>query len=219
MIATAFCGCDASDDEVVTIDRDIAIAEASGDEGMVGAAKQTMEKAEPEKKLAVYVCGAVNAPGVYELDACSRIVDAVDAAGGPGPDAGFGYINLAQPVTDGQKVYIPTEKEVRDAIESGAYTSTVNITSNTPGMETGEGGADQGGSNVGRAEAGELVDINTADAQTLMTLPGIGQSKADKIIAYREANGGFTCIEDIMLVGGIKEGLYNKVKDRICVNR
>ena len=65
---------------------------------------------------------------------------------------------------------------------------------------------------------GNLININTADATTLMTLPGVGQSKADKIIAFRQQNGGFTCIEDIMLVAGIKEGMFNKIKDYICVN-
>ncbi|MBQ6574724.1 MAG: ComEA family DNA-binding protein, partial [Lachnospiraceae bacterium] len=82
--------------------------------------------------------------------------------------------------------------------------------SNTPGVSGGQTMENSGDT------TSDLVDINSASKETLMTLPGIGESKADKIIAYREANGRFDSIEDIMLVGGIKEGLYNKVKDRIC---
>ena len=81
----------------------------------------------------------------------------------------------------------------------------------------GNGKASANGGTVSGMSADGLVDINHADRQTLMTLPGIGQSKADKIIAYRDANGGFASIEDIMLVGGIKEGMFNKIKDSICV--
>ena len=127
-------------------------------------------------------------------------------------DAGYEYLNLAALLSDGEKVYIPTKKEVEDAIAAGdgLYTSTVNITSNSPGIRSADGGSEDGSSDG-------KVNINSADRQTLMTLPGIGASKADKIIAYREANGGFSSIEDIMLVGGIKEGLFNKVKDSICV--
>ena len=96
------------------------------------------------------------------------------------------------------------------------YGSEVNITSNSPGIHSGSEDVAMSGEGSQNGTGGK-VNINSADRQTLMTLPGIGQSKADKIIAYREANGGFSSIEDIMLVGGIKEGMFNKIKESICV--
>ena len=202
MIAAAFCGCN-DKAEVVKL----------GDAGMEPAT----EAADPQKEVVskrdeavvkVYVCGAVRCPDVYTLDPQMRIGDAVVAAGGFTDDAGSGYLNLAAKITDGQKIYIPTVTEVEEALEANElYTASVDITECAPGITSMTEQADTNG----------LVDINSADRDTLMTLPGIGQSKADKIIAYRESNGGFSSIEDIMLVAGIKEGLYNKVKDRICV--
>ena len=136
-----------------------------------------------------------------------RVADAVDAAGGFTESAGSSYLNLAAKISDGQKIYIPTVSEIEEALtEDGVTAAVVNITDTSGVAYQDSQGGDDG-----------LVDINTADRDTLMTLPGIGQSKADKIIAYREANGGFSTIEDIMLGAGIKEGLYNKVKDKICV--
>ena len=208
MIATAFCGCDDNEDKIIPItsgETDTAQKDRKGDE---------MPEDEPSSKITVYVCGAVRNPDVYVLDSKNRIVDAVSAAGGFTDDAGTEYLNLAAGLSDGQKVYIPTVAQIEEALYRGEelYSAEVNITSNIPSVGN-ENNSGQGGGE----ENDGLVDINHADRETLMTLPGIGQSKADKIISYRESNGGFSSIEDIMLVGGIKEGLYNKVKDRICV--
>ena len=79
------------------------------------------------------------------------------------------------------------------------------------GVTGGNGGGNSSGS-------GALVNINQASKEELMTLPGIGESKADKIIAYREENGRFSTPEGIMEISGIKDGLYNKIKDKICAN-
>ena len=182
MIATAFCGCDDKEAELITAG------------GSAGAADETaFDKAayevQPVKnRIKVYVCGHVRYPDVYTVDPDMRVVDAVEAAGGFTDDACAEYLNLAAGITDGQKIYIPSYEELEEAAALSA------------------------------SENDGKVDINSADRATLMTLPGIVQSKADKIIAYRESNGGFGCIEDIMLVGGIKEGLFNKIKDEICVN-
>ena len=202
VIATAFCGC-GTKSEVVKLD-EVSAAPVENSEIKV----EQPEQIAVDREVKVYVCGAVRTPDVYCLNPDMRIADAVDAAGGFTENAGISYINLAAMISDGQKIYIPTVSEIEEALsEGGVSTATVNITTNTPGVITEN---DQG-------NADGLVDINSADRDTLMTLPGIGQSKADKIIAYREANGGFSSIEDIMLVAGIKEGLYNKVKDKICV--
>lgn len=210
-IATALCACDdGSGDEIIAIERTDEDAKA-----------EKMSEDIPEEKdeaaIRIYVCGAVRLPDVYELPSGVRMVDAVEAAGGFTDDAGYEYLNLAAPLSDGQKVYIPTKSEVEEVIASGdAYASTVNITSNTPGIQTGES-TDNSQNDANNGGSGK-VNINSADKTTLMTLPGIGASKADKIIAFRESNGRFASIEDIMLVDGIKEGMFNKIKDSICVN-
>ncbi len=215
MIATAFCGCDDNEDKIIPITSGETEA-AVGETDTVQKDRKGDEKPEdePSSKITVYVCGAVRNPDVYVLDSKNRIVDAVSAAGGFMDDAGTEYLNLAAGLSDGQKVYIPTVAQIEEALyrDEELYSAEVNITSNIPSV-----GSENNSGRGGGEENDVLVDINHADRETLMTLPGIGQSKADKIISYRESNGGFSSIEDIMLVGGIKEGLYNKVKDRICV--
>lgn len=145
----------------------------------------------------VHICGAVMHPGVYELTEGSRIYQAVEAAGGFTKEAAQDYLNQAQSVKDGERLYIPTLKEAEHAMESG----------------TVFGGTD----GAGTAEKNGLVNINTADEDELCTLPGIGSGKAKSVIAYRTKNGEFHKIEDIMQVEGIKEGLFEKIKDSITV--
>lgn len=153
---------------------------------------------EPSQQVVVFVCGEVKKPGVYELDEDSRIIDAISLAGGYTEDACDLYLNLAGAVNDEQKIYVPSKMEV----EEGLLTSE-----EMSGLE-----------NVNNAgKAGETrININKATKEELMTLPGIGESKAEKIIAYREENGVFASPEGIMQISGIKDGLYNKIKDRIC---
>lgn len=153
----------------------------------------TVTVSKPEK-IRVYVCGAVARPDVYTLDPDVRMIDAVNAAGGFRADAAADCVNLASRIKDGEKIYIPTEEEIEEAFIAQSQSRVSG--------ETGDG----------------KVNINTADKAALMTLPGVGESKADKIIDFRQTNGGFSSIEDIMLVAGIKEGMYNKIKDKICVD-
>lgn len=128
-------------------EEDAAGEGAAGEaEAFPGAGGSGGEDVSGEAECVIHICGAVAVPGVYRLPAGSRVVDAVEAAGG-------------------------------------------------------------------------LADINTADAAELMTLPGIGQTRADAIVAYRQQNGKFQSIEDIMKVDGIKEGSFAKLKDRICVRQ
>ncbi len=213
MIATAFCGCGDKEEELITLgpsEQEYSLERTD----ITGQPEDISAQPKDVPGLKVYVCGAVRNPGVYELDAQDRITDAADAAGGFSADAATGYINLAAPVTDGQKIYIPTNSEIEEAIAEGLdiYGSEVNITSNSPGIRS------ENPPGVASSETSGLVNINSADKSALMTLPGIGEGKADKIIDYREKNGVFKCPEDIMLVAGIKEGLYNKIKDKICVD-
>lgn len=139
--------------------------------------------------VCIYVCGAVVNPGVYYIEADSIKKDALDAAGGFLEDAAVEYINLAEPVKDGEKIYFPYEGE----LESG-----IGVV--IPSEDEGK------------------VNINTASADELMTLPGIGANKADAIIKYRDEYGPFDSIEDIKAISGIKDGVYNNIKDFIVVN-
>lgn len=147
----------------------------------------TGEVTQDEQKIYVYVCGSVKTPGVYELPAGSRINDALCAAGGFAEDAAEEVINLAEPLKDGDKIYFPGKEEA----EAG---------------QTYEEASDDG-----------LIDINSADATLLCTLPGIGDSKANDIISYRNLNGPFETVEDIMKVPGIKNAAYMKICDKITV--
>lgn len=149
------------------------------------------EGAKEEKTCLVYVCGAVVSPGVYELDDGSRIYEAVELAGGFMEDAAEDVLNLAESVTDGQMIRIPTEEEQEAVGRQGAEADS--------------------------AADGKL-DLNRADVAALMELPGIGQSKAEAIVGYREEHGPFSQAEDLMKVEGIKEGVFNKIKDRIKVD-
>lgn len=145
----------------------------------------------------VHICGEVQTPGVYELACDSRICDVLLLAGGFTADADTEAVNMAAGIEDGMQIVIPTETD-----------RTQEMTGNSSDR-TGETAA-------GKTES-QLVNINTADKETLMSLPGIGAGKAEAVIAYREAGGIFKDIKDIMLVDGIKEGVYAKIKDKICV--
>ena len=145
-----------------------------------------------EDYIPVHVCGAVNNPGVYRMVPGSLKEDALKLAGGFTQGAAQDYVNLAEKMSWGEKIYFPYEEEL---------TEGYNIS-----------GESQGTSANGK------VNINTATKDQLMTLPGIGESKAEAIIKYRDINGPFQSIEDITKISGIKEGVYNNIKDLIIAN-
>ena len=150
---------------------------------MADSISDTTEYVE-NKSIYVYVCGAVNSPGVVCLTEGARIYEAIAAAGGLTAEAAQGVINQAELLLDGQMVYVPKVGEDYVVAET-----------------VGDG----------------LVNINTAGLEELMTLPGIGESRATDIINYRENTGAFLVIEDIMQVSGIKEAAFDKIKDYIKV--
>ncbi len=156
--------------------------------------------------LFVYVCGAVARPGVYELPAGGRVFEAVELAGGMTEDAGLSGVNQAEQVSDGQMIYIPTQQEIDDGTSGQAQTAQ----GAAQGAEAEAGGGAPGGDG--------LIDLNTATQEQLMTLSGIGEAKAKSILDYREEHGGFSSPEEVMQVEGIKEGLYNRIKDDIKVS-
>lgn len=185
------------------------------------------DSGEPEL-IYVFVCGAVAQEGVYELPAGSRVYQAVEAAGGYAADADTSYINQADPVTDAQKLEIPTVEEAEKLREEAALAAENRQTETEPGPGAGSDGAAAGYANNGAGQvnngagqaddaAARLININTADEATLQTLPGIGAAKAASIVRYREANGGFSSIEEIKKVSGIGDITYENIKGCITV--
>lgn len=155
--------------------------EKGSDAGPDTGQEETLEK------ICVYVCGEVKNPGVYELEAGARVAEAVEAAGGMTEEAAESRLNLAEHMTDGQKIEVPS-KEQEGQLKEEAF---------------GQGSG--------------LVNLNTASAEQLTTLRGIGESKAEDILNYREAHGGFRSIEELMQIPGIKERVFEKIKDQITV--
>ena len=156
----------------------------------------------------VHVCGCVEKPGVYELPEGSRIYEAIEAAGGLTEEGAGDFLNLALPTEDGMKVEVPDRELARLLREQGI---------SPEGTALGRGqtaGSDPLG---GQAPGGPKVNLNTAGREELMTLDGIGETRAEAIIRYRETYGGFQSIEDVMNVSGIKEGAFEKIKDDITV--
>lgn len=198
----------------------------NGSEGTadLGEVSEGSRETEGQQTMYVDVCGAVVNPGVYELETGSRIFQAVDAAGGYLPEAAKNYLNRARNLVDGQQIYVPTEDEVTENIElmiakapealQPQNTYEDSLAENSRG-EVNSSGTGQGSEGEGYFQTDDRIDLNTADASQLSTLSGIGQSKAEAIIAYREAHGRFSSIEEIMNVEGIKEGTFSKIKDKI----
>jgi len=153
----------------------------------------TLRPAPTERPVIVYIAGAVPRPGVYALPEGSRVQDAIAAAGGFLAEAQRTEINLAAFLIDGEKLDIPFA-------EGGSPVLP------TPVENTGLPGSST-----------ELININTASSAELESLPGIGPTTAQKIIEYREQNGAFVSIEDIINVSGIGPGLYERIKDLITV--
>ena len=186
--------------------------EAESSAGSTDRTELSDASSEETKTLVVHICGAVSAPGVYELPAGSRIIDAVEAGGGFLPEAEEACCNLAEEIVDGCQIYIMTKSEscadgqtekkagIQTSPDSDMQTTDRNVRSNSaPALENG------------------LVNLNTADIAALMTLPGIGESRAKAIISYREQHGAFAKIEDIMKISGIKQAAFSKIKDKITV--
>lgn len=159
--------------------------------------KDTLQKEEQKDKeqtgnsvlptVWVHVCGEVEVPGIYELPVGSRVYDGLVLAGGFTEAADTTYYNLAETLCDGMKIEIPAWEQ------------------------SGKPGGDQGDTE----EKEKLININTATLEELQTLPGIGASRAADIITYREKQGKFKDTAEIMKVSGIKESVYEKIKDKI----
>jgi competence protein ComEA len=154
-----------------------------------GAALQGSTSPSPAVMLIVDVAGAVHQPGVYEFSEGDRVIDAIERAGGPMPKADLSLLNLAAPLTDGTQILVPK--------------------SGPPGAVAPGGTAP--GSSIG------LININTASATELETLSGIGEVLAATIIEYREQNGPFATVDDLMDVSGIGPATLEEIREQVTV--
>ena len=205
LTADALTGCTRRSeipDSVITVEN-IPLYEENIEEVKVGEVTAPKEEPIPEEKvICVHICGAVVSPGVYEIPQGSRVYEAVMAAGGYRDDADEDYVNQALVLNDSDKLVIPTL----------ADTEAMVIPSTGKEKEFGIG------SGVPGSELSGKVNINTAGVEELCTLSGIGEARAKVIISYRDSNGPFGSIEDIMNVSGIKQASFDRIKDDICVN-
>ena len=182
-------GCDSSDSVLIADE----MSTESENIDTVDLSEDARTDTEQEiNELYVYVCGHVGNPGVYRLTEGSRVCDAIEAAGGVTADGQSAVLEQAKILVDEQTVYVP-------GIDEAA----------TEGSLSGDGKAS--------AVDDGKININTAAKEELLSLPGIGESKADDIIRFREEHGKFESVEDIMNIQGIKEGVFNKIKDQISI--
>ena len=200
LIATLLCGCSKEEElyplghsrkahqEAEDAEAGKEAVETGGGENRTGSEGNMVPESVSQAIIYVHVCGAVLNPGVVEIPAGSRAQAAVDAAGGFAEAADTAYVNLAAPIADGEQLYIPTKEEAEELRKNQAVA------------------------------ASGMVNLNTADVKLLCTLPGIGESRAGDIIAYRQQNGGFTDTKEIMQVPGIKANTYDKIKDLITAD-
>ena len=165
----------------------------------------TVEEVE-EEMIIVHVSGEVKEPGIVKLKEGERIADAIEKAGGATDDADLSKLNLAYVLEDGVKVRIPKKNEGENV---GEYVSE----------ESGEEVIQEGSIEAEESTqtTSKVVNINKANQEELMTLPGIGESTAQKIIDYRKENGKFQTIEDIKNVSGIGDSKFNQIKSLIKV--
>ncbi|MGG5775584.1 competence protein ComEA [Bacillus subtilis] len=155
--------------------------------------KQEANNDESNEIIVIDIKGAVQHPGVYEMRTGDRVSQAIEKAGGTSEQADEAQVNLAEILQDGTVVYIPKKGE-ETAVQQGG-----------------------GGSVQSDGGKGALVNINTATLEELQGISGVGPSKAEAIIAYREENGRFQTIEDITKVSGIGEKSFEKIKSSITV--
>lgn len=157
---------------------------------------------ESKRKIIIYITGEIQKEGVYELKENSRILDAIEMAGGLKEDADIEDINLAQVLEDENKIYIPNKNIKKD--------NENNMSKNTTETTKKENTMTQNIQNT-------KININTATQTELETLPGIGPSTALKIVNYRKEKGKFKNIQDIKNVNGIGDSKFNKIKDLIKI--
>lgn len=207
----------------------------------VGAQQSTQSTAQPganpsesaqggasgEATVRVHVAGAVNNPGVYTLPAQGRTVDAIAAASGAAADADLDRVNLAGTLSDGVQIYVPHRGETAAPAQIQPNGGTANTGQGNAANGAAQNGASQGGAQPqpartltasGSAQKGStLVNINTATAEELQSLPRIGPAMAQRIIAWREAHGGFRSVDELDAVPGIGPSMLENLRPLVTV--
>lgn len=180
-----------------------------------------------EATVRVHVAGAVNNPGVYTLPAQGRAVDAIAAASGAAADADLDRVNLAGALSDGVQIYVPHRGETAAPAQIQPNGGTANSGQGNAANGAAQNGASQGGTQPQPARtltpAGSAqkvstpVNINTATAEELQTLPRIGPAMAQRIIAWREAHGGFRSVDELDAVPGIGPSMLENLRPLVTV--
>lgn len=182
----------------------------------VDASKEETKNIETDR-IFVDVKGAVKKPGVYELNEGDKVVDAINKAEGLTKSAVTTNINLAKKVTNEMVVYVFTKKELSKSEETKTVVSEVPCVCETVEVNNCVKEDNSSVTNDNHSSEFKKVNINTASAEELVTIKGLGESKANAIISYRNTNGNFKSIEDIKNVSGIGDALFNKIKELITV--
>lgn len=174
------------------------------------------------RDITVHVVGAVVAPGVYTIASTSRVVDAVDAAGGPSSSADLSSLNMALPLADADQVFVPSRGSSADrpappTTKPRRTNPTVATVAQAIAAATTTGAPSTGVASNGSSPNG-IVNINTADAGTLESLPGVGPATAKAIIAHRSENGPFGQPEDLLRVKGIGDGKFAAMRQFVSVS-
>jgi len=198
----------------------ISSGNASEQSSVAGTSDSAAAETTETEAIPVYLCGAISESGIYEVMPGSYLYEAVAMAGGLLPNAAAEHLNLVFRIEEPVSVYIPDQSELEAFLEDGggSYSGFLRngLLQGIWGME-GAGSADSSGESGGNAGDTAPININTADLSELETLPGVGESTARAIITYREKNGTFTKIEDIMNVAGIKAGRFEAIRQFITV--
>jgi len=189
--------------------------------------KSAQGGASGEATVRVHVAGAVNNPGVYTLPAQGRAVDAIAAASGAAADADLDRVNLAGALSDGVQIYVPHRGETAAPAQIQPNGGTANAGQGNAANGAAQNGASQGGAQpqpartltpAGSAQKGSTpVNINTATAEELQTLPRIGPAMAQRIIAWREAHGGFRSVDELDAVPGIGPSMLENLRPLVTI--
>lgn len=177
--------------------------------------KQQTELIEEITKYTIDIKGAIKKPGVYTIDSNSNVNDVINLAGGLTKEADTSLINLAKKITDEMVIIIYTKEEVKNSNLVNTVIKVVEKECVCPNIENDGCLNTEIKDTIGNKEENELININTATKEELQTINGIGESKANNIIKYRETKGNFSSIEDIKNVEGIGDSLYEAIKTYI----
>ncbi|MBQ9024047.1 MAG: helix-hairpin-helix domain-containing protein [Bacilli bacterium] len=191
------------------------------------AKKEDKKEEKEETFFYVDIKGAVNNEGVYKLKENSRVIDVINEAGGLKENADTSIINLSKKIFDEMFIVIYTKEEIDKYKQQTISTKEINEKldkniivideNNNANVKNNKKSSVKTNNNETIEEENKLVNINTATKEELLTITGIGESKADAIISYREENGDFENIEDIKNVSGIGDSLFEKIKEYITV--